>query len=103
MSVAMAVFQPAMFWLNADAVSNICKPHRTMTHQAPNQRDTSRSMPAEHRHAPAASAQASRPGSAAKGRYARMAACDANEHTPYIVETLAVFQHAMFWLKADAE
>ena len=55
----LAVFQPPMFWLNADAqVLNICAPHgphRTMTPQAPNQRDMRRSMPAERRHAAAAS------------------------------------------------
>ena len=52
---ALAVFQPAMFWLKADAELNICAPHRSMTQHAPNQSDMRRSMPAERRHAAAAS------------------------------------------------
>ncbi len=32
-----------------------------------------------------------------------MSACDGIEHTLNIAEALAVFQPAMFWLKADAE
>ena len=27
----LAVFQPAMFWLNADAELNICEPRRSIT------------------------------------------------------------------------
>jgi hypothetical protein len=55
----LAVFQPPMFWLKADAPMNICEPHRSMKQRAPN--DMRRSMPAERRHATAASTQGSRP------------------------------------------
>jgi hypothetical protein len=52
MTETLAVFQPPMSWLKTDAALNICEPHRSMTHQARNQRDMLRSMLAERRHAP---------------------------------------------------
>jgi hypothetical protein len=45
MSVVLAVFQPPMFWLKADAVENICEPHRSMMQQVRNQRDVRRCEP----------------------------------------------------------
>ena len=101
--VTLAVFHAAMFWLKADAESNICEPHRTMTQQAPNQRDMSRSMPAERRHAPAESTQGSRPRGAAKADEPACRHAMATSSTVDIVETRAVFQPPMSWLKADAE
>ncbi len=64
---ALAVFQPAMFWLNADAELNICTPHRSMTQHVQNQHHMRRSMPAEPRHAAAASTQRLEARTAAEG------------------------------------
>jgi hypothetical protein len=104
MSETLAVFQPAMFWLNAD-VSNICEPHHSMD---ASKRQTSPIWaeacgPAQRSHAAAAKRTSLEARSAAKARYARMAACHGKERTAYIAETLAVFQPAMFWLNADAK
>ena len=100
----LAVFQPAMFWLKADAELNICEPHRSMMHQAPNQRHTSRGMPAERRHAAAASPQSlEAPKRRQRAISPHVCMPWQQGHTPFMFDTLAVFQPAMFWLKADAE